>query len=91
MPVKMINCPDCGLVLRVADDAAAFKFVYDMRDWQLLCKRVQIGDAVWCLLQHDGTSPAQSRLSKQERERGGEVKSRLQRAAPRDRGCDPAR
>jgi hypothetical protein len=62
-----------------------------MRDWQLLCRRVQIGDAVWCLLQHDGTSPAQSRLSKKERERGSEVKSPLHRAAPRDRRCDPAR
>jgi hypothetical protein len=91
MSVKTINCPDCGLVLRVADDAAAFKFVYDMRDWQLLCRRVQIGDAVWCLLQHDGTSPAQPRLSKNEHEHSGEMKSRLQRATPRDRRWDPAR
>jgi len=91
MPVKRINCPDCGLVLRVAEDASTFKFVYDMRDWQLLCRRVRIGDAVWCLLQHDGTNPVQSRLLKKRRERRSEVKAPLQRAAPRDRRCDPAR
>jgi hypothetical protein len=89
MPVKMINCPDCGLTLRVAD-AAAFKFVYDMRDWQLRCRRVQFGDAVWCLLLHDGTSPAQPSQCKKERD-GGEVSSRLQRSTPRDRRGDAAR
>jgi len=91
MPEKMINCPDCGLALRIADDAAAFKFVYDMRDWQLLCRRVQVGDAVWCLLQHDGTSQTQPRPYEKERERGGEVKSHPLRGTTRDRRCDPAR
>lgn len=58
MPTKTITCPDCGLVLHVNDDTApGFKFVYDMRDWQRRCKRLHLGDAAWCLVQRDGTSP----------------------------------
>jgi hypothetical protein len=60
-----------------------------MRDWQLLRRRVQIGDAVWCLLQHDGTSPAQPRQCKNKREGGG-VRSRVQRSTLRERRCGSA-
>ena len=82
MSVKMINCPDCGLALRVADDAAAFKFVYDMRDWQLgVCRSATPCGAFRSM---DGMSPAQPRQCENKRE-GGEVRSLLQRSTPRDR------
>jgi hypothetical protein len=57
MLAKTITCPDCGLVLRVADDSCGFKFVYDMKDWQRICTRVHLGDAAWCLVHRDGTYP----------------------------------
>ena len=57
MPTKTITCPDCGLALHVSDDAAGFRFVYDVSDWQRRCKRLHLGDAAWCLVQRDGTSP----------------------------------
>jgi hypothetical protein len=64
---QAITCPDCGLVLRVADDALGFRFVYDMRDWRLICTRVHLGHAAWCLVQRDGTHPLPSAINSCER------------------------
>jgi len=50
-----MTCPDFGLVLRVIDGSPGFKFVYDMRAWRRVCRRVHLGDAAWCLVQRDGT------------------------------------
>jgi hypothetical protein len=56
MTVKRITCPDCALVLEVSEEGPNFKFIYDLDDWRRRCKRRHLGDAVWCLLQRDGTS-----------------------------------
>ena len=52
---QTIACPDCGLVLQATDQACGFNFAYDMREWQRVCARVQLGDPVWCLILRDGT------------------------------------
>jgi hypothetical protein len=44
------TCPDCGLELRLTDDARGFKIVYDLRDWRRICTRAHLGDAAWCLI-----------------------------------------
>jgi hypothetical protein len=62
-PWTSISCPDCGLVLRVIDDAAGFKCAYDMRDWRRFCARVDLGDAAWCLIQRDGTYPMSTAMN----------------------------
>jgi len=51
-----IACPDCGLALHVVSEAGLFRYNYDLGDWQRLCKRRDLGDAAWCLLQHNRTS-----------------------------------
>jgi hypothetical protein len=56
MPIKMITCPDCGLVLRVTRDATGSKLIYDVNDWQRRCKRLDHDDPAWCLVRH-GTKP----------------------------------
>ena len=62
MTVKTITCPDCGLLLNVARDAADSRSIYeyDVNDWRRRCKRLDLGP-VWCLSRRDGTSPAKSR------------------------------
>jgi hypothetical protein len=58
MPVKTITCPDCGLLLRVAPrDDAGSTLLYDVRDWQRRCKRVDLDNPAWCLVRRDGTHP----------------------------------
>jgi hypothetical protein len=57
MPVKTITCPDCGLVLKVVRGVAKSTVLYDVSDWQRRCKRPDLDDPAWCLLQRDGTSP----------------------------------
>jgi len=56
MAIKQITCPDCGLVLRVRKEGAGFKFNYAIRKWKRRCKRQDLGDPLWCLLQRKGTS-----------------------------------
>jgi len=66
---RAITCPDCGLVLRVTDDAPGFRCAYDRRVWQRVCARVHLGDAAWCLVQRDGTLPLPSAMDVAERGR----------------------
>jgi hypothetical protein len=56
MPAKTITCPDCGLVLRVTRDATKSTLICDVSDWQRRCKRLDLDDPAWCLIQR-GTSP----------------------------------
>jgi len=70
-PFQTIRCPDCGLVLRVTDDTAVFKFSYNIKDWRRICTRVHLGDATWCLVQRDGTHPPVPAMTR--REHGGKV------------------
>lgn len=58
--MKNITCRDCGLVLRLSDDGAGFKCVYDLIEWKNLCKRRHLGDAAWCLVQRDGWAEFES-------------------------------
>ena len=55
-PAKAIFCPDCGLALRVAREGNSSTLAYDFGDWQRRCKRVELDDPAWCLVQRDGTS-----------------------------------
>jgi hypothetical protein len=55
-PTKAIVCPDCGLALHVTRDAGGSNLTYDFGDWQQRCKRVELDDPAWCLVQRDGTS-----------------------------------
>ncbi len=55
MPAKTITCPDCGLVLRVARDDTGSTLLYDVRDWQRRCKRVDLDNPTWCLPRCAGT------------------------------------
>jgi hypothetical protein len=57
MPTKTITCPDCGLVLKVVRGVAKSTVLYDVSDWQRRCKRLDLDDPAWCLIQRDGTSP----------------------------------
>jgi hypothetical protein len=57
MPAKTITCPDCGLVLRVSRNDAGSSLLYDVADWQRLCKRLHLDDPAWCLIRRDGTHP----------------------------------
>ena len=45
---RTIECPDCGLILCVSDDAPGLH--YDMRDWRRICTRVRLGGPAWCLI-----------------------------------------
>jgi hypothetical protein len=54
MPAKTITRPDCGLVLRVVRDATGTNFTYDINEWQRRCKRPELDDPAWCLIQRDG-------------------------------------
>jgi|RhiMethySRZTD1v2_1073278.scaffolds.fasta_scaffold1325305_1 hypothetical protein len=54
--VKAINCPDCGLALRVVRDARRCRLSYDFGEWQQRCERVDLDGPAWCLVQRDGAS-----------------------------------
>ena len=56
-PPKTITCPDCGLVLRVSRNDAGSTLLYDVVDWQCLCKRLDLDDPAWCLVRREGTHP----------------------------------
>jgi PBP superfamily domain len=66
---RTITCPDCGLVLRIVDDAPGREFIYDMRAWRLVCRRVHLGDPAWCLVQRDGTHPLLPAMDRDKRGR----------------------
>jgi len=56
MSAKKTTCPDCGLLLRVKDEEG-LSLNYAVTEWRRLCKRRDLGDPAWCLVQHDGTRP----------------------------------
>jgi hypothetical protein len=62
-PTKAIVCPDCGLTLRVTREAEGSTLTYNLGDWQRHCKRVELDDPAWCLVQRDGTSAKSSGTS----------------------------
>jgi hypothetical protein len=66
-PFQTIRCPDCGLELRLTDDARRLKIFYDMRAWRRTCTRVHLGDAAWCLIERDGTHPLPPAMNSRER------------------------
>jgi hypothetical protein len=43
LSIQMTTCPNCGLELRLTDDARGLKIVYDMRAWRHICARVHLG------------------------------------------------
>ena len=62
-PTKAIVCPDCGLALRVTRDAEGSTLTYDFGDWQWRCKRVELDDPAWCLIQRDGSAKIAAAIS----------------------------
>ena len=62
LTVKTITSPDCGLLLRVARDAADSRsfYEYEFYYWRRRCKRLHLGPG-WCLSRRDGTRPAKFR------------------------------
>jgi hypothetical protein len=57
MSAKTFTCPDCGLVFTVVRDKTGSTLLYDVGDWQRRCKRRDLDDPAWCLIQRDGTNP----------------------------------
>jgi hypothetical protein len=55
MAVESITCPDCGLTVRVTR-AQRSRLVYDVKEWRRRCKRIDVSEPVWCLVQRDGTT-----------------------------------
>ena len=81
--VETIICPDCGLVLREASEADRTTLAYDVGEWQRRCRRRDLDNPLWCLVQRDGTSDRVAWPRQEHYNRLKEVHGRAPRTATR--------
>ena len=51
MPTKSSSCRHCGLVLRIQPDKSETRLSFDGEEWNRLCKYLDLGSPVLCLVQ----------------------------------------
>jgi hypothetical protein len=46
--IRTVACPRCGLTMSVSQEAGAHQVEFDVRSWQRVCKRPELGSPVLC-------------------------------------------